>query len=227
MNSGIRSRLDTGDRVHAFCLAHPSDDPGVTGLVTRLGDRLERGRILGTQEITGRLTVHSAVDTKDEIRALIRKDLLILSGVASLAGVEEPGLEARFRLPPARVSHHAFLMTTRAMLAQAEPERERFLAQGMPANLLQDLTTLVGHYDEAVDEKQGGTSAHIGANADLDAVAREVMLIIHLLDRVFQVQYRRNVELLAAWKSAKDVVGPARNGQPEVPPADGGVESAA
>jgi hypothetical protein len=207
-----------------FCLAHPTDDPGVTGLVTHLGDRLERGRILGMQEITGRLTVHSAVDTKDEIRGLIRKDLLILSGLANLAGVKAPGLAALFRLPPARLSHHAFLTTTRAMLARAESHGERFLALGMPANLLQDLTTLVGQYEEAVVDKQSATSAHIGANADLEAVAREVMLIVHLLDRIFEVRYRKNGELLAAWKSAKEVVGSARRAPDR--PQNGAVEAA-
>lgn len=221
MNSIIRSKIDTGGRVHGFALAHPSDDPGVLGLVTRLGDRLERARILATQEFTGRATFHSAVDTKDEIRALIRKDLMIIAGLADLAGVAEPGFGALFRQPHANVSHQAFLMSTKATLARAESRQERFLALGMPPTLLQDLATLVGHYEEAVGEKENATSAHVGANADLEAVAREIMLIVHLLDRVFDVRYRANGELLAAWKSAKEVVGPTRSA-----PEDGTVEAA-
>ena len=227
MNGIIRSKLDTGDRVHAFSLAHPSDDPGHAGLVTRLGERLSRARALATQELTGHLTVHASVDNKDEIRGLIRQDLLILSGIADLIAVNEPGLDARFTLPHATVSHQVFLSGTQAMLAQMEGRQEQFLAHGMSATLLEDLTTLVGHYEAAVNEKRAGTSAHVGANADLEAVTREIMLIVHLLDRINQVRFRKNSELLAAWKSAREVVGPARSAVTDEPPADGVEEPAA
>lgn len=231
MNRDIRSKLDMGDRAHAFGLAHPSDDPAVTGLVTRLGGKLERGHTLAMQEVTGRLTVHSSVDNKDEIRALIRENLHILSAAADLAGVDEPGLDVVFRLPHAHASHHAFLTSTKATLAQAESRRDQFIAQGMPTTLLDDLNGLVAQYEEAVDDKQLGTNAHVGANADLEAVAREIMMIVDLLDRVYAVRFRKNAELLAAWNSAREVVGPARSTPeeettPEVP-GGGEVESAA
>ncbi len=227
MNRIIRSKLDTGDRVHGFSLAHPSDDPGQAGLVTRLGDRLGRARALAMQEFTGRLTVHASVDNKDEVRALIRKDLLILSGIADLMAVDEPGMHARFKLPHASVSHQAFLASTRTVLAQAEGRKEPFIAHGMSATLLEDLTALVRHYEDAVEEKQAGTSAHVGANAALDAVVREIMLIIHLLDRLNTLRFRKNGELLAAWRSARDVVGPARTGPGGGPPSGGSEEVAA
>jgi hypothetical protein len=53
------------------------------------------------------------------------------------------------------------------------------------------------------DAVRVGTSAHLGANADLAAVTREIMLIVHLLDRITQVRFRKNSVLLAAWKSAR------------------------
>jgi hypothetical protein len=223
----IRSKLDTGDSVYAFSLAHPSDDPGQTGLVSRLGERLTRAHALATQERTGHLTVHASVDNKDEIRALIRQDLLILAGIAELIVMDEPGLDARLELAAGNASHRVFLTGTQAILIQAGGRKDQFVAHGMPVTLLDDLATLVGHYEDAVEEKQAGTSAHVGANADLEAVVREIMLIIHLLDRLNTARFRRNAELLAAWRSAREVVGPARSGPEEEPPAGGGEEAAA
>ena len=230
MNSIIRSKLDAGDRANAFCLAHPSDDPGVTGLVTRLGDRLTRAHDLATQERTGHLTVHASVDTKDEDRALIREELFILSGIADLIAMDEPGVDVRFEVPAANVSHQAFLTATRAILGQVEPRRDQFLSHGMPATLLDDLGTLVGHYEDAVEEKGAGINTHVGANAELETVVGEVMILLNLLDRVHKVRFRRNVELLAAWMSAREVAGPARGTRedeapPEVP--GGGLEEPA
>jgi hypothetical protein len=123
-----------------------------------------------------------------------------------------------------------FLSSTRAILAQVEPRRDQFLAHGMAPTVLDDLNTLVGHYEDAMAEKGTGISTHVGANAELDVVAGEIMIIIHLLDRLNQVRFRKNTQLLAAWASAKEVVGPGRPAREEetTPEAtDGGVEEPA
>lgn len=54
---------------------------------------------------------------------------------------------------------------------------------------------------------------------------RQIAEFVHLLDRINAVRFRKNSELLAAWTSAQDVVGPARPGpepEEEVPVGGGG-----
>jgi len=216
MNSEIRSKLDMGDRVHAYCLAHPFDDPGQTGLVTRLGERLARAHALGALESTGHRTVHAAVDNKDEIRALIREDLRVIAGIADVVSLDEPGLSARLELPAISASHLDFVNETRAMIGQTEARREQFVAHGMPAGLLEQVNARLAQYIAAVAEKGSGVVTHVGANAELEMVTGEIMILANALDRLFAVRYRRNAELLAAWKSAREVVGPAtRQTEPE------------
>jgi hypothetical protein len=50
--------------------------------------------------------------------------------------------------------------------------------------------------------------AHIGARADLIAVARELVELAGVLDGINRFRFRNDPELLAAWESARNVVGP-------------------
>jgi hypothetical protein len=228
MNTDTRLRLDMGARVRGFCRAHPTDDPGYTGLVTRLEDRLDRARILAEQQRAGQVTAHASVVSKDDLKVLVRDRLLVVSGAAELAALDDPGLDARVEAPSLGISHRAFLTAARVVLAQATPLKETLQQHGMPVNFLADLAVQVDHYEQVVDEKVTAQSSHVGASADLEAVAAEVLMVVRMLDRVNRVRFRKDAELLAAWKSARDVawVNPA---EPEVPPATGpaGEETAA
>jgi hypothetical protein len=105
------------------------------------------------------------------------------------------------------------------------PQRELFLQHGMSATFLDELTKLVDQYEQVVDQKLAARSAHIGASADLEAVTAELMLVVQLLDRINRVRYRKDRELLAAWRSARDVAWPSAakpepgGSGPETPPS--------
>jgi hypothetical protein len=226
MNAETRLRLDMGTRVRGFCRAHPSDDPGHAGLVARLEDRLNRATALAEQQRTGQVTAHASVLSKDDHKVLVRDQLLVLKGAAELAALDDPGLDARLEPPPLALSHRAFLTGARVALAQATPIKDLLVKHGMPATFLEDLTAQVDQYEHAVEEKMTARNTHVGASADLEAVTAEIMLVVKLLDRVNRVRFRRDAELLAAWKSARDV---AWENPPESEPGDGkpGEESAA
>ena len=221
MNADTRIRLDMGARVRGFCRAHPSDDPGHAGLVARLEDRLDRAAALAEQQRTGQVTAHASVLSKDDLKVLIRDQLQVLSGAAELAAMDEPGLDARLEAPPLDSNQQAFLTAARVALTQATPIKDLLIKHGMPTTYLEDLTAQVAHYEQAVDNKQAARSAHVGASADLEAVATEVMLIVKLLDRIKRVQFRKDAELLAAWKSARDVAW-ANPPEEEPPPIGDG-----
>ena len=228
MNTDTRLRLDMGTRVRGFCRAHPTDDPGYNGLVTRLEDRLERARVLAEQQRSGMVTSHASVVSKDDLKSLVRDRLLVLSGAAELAALDDPGLGARLEAPPLGLSYRAFLTAARVALTQAAPLKEVLEKHGMPANFLEDLATQVDHFEQAREEKFTARTSQVGASADLEAVAAEVLMVVRMLDRVNRVRFRKDAELLAAWKSARDVAwsNPAEP-QPETPPAEGKTGEAA
>ncbi len=51
---------------------------------------------------------------------------------------------------------------------------------------------------------------HIGAHADFDAVAREIMELVRLIDGLNRVRLKDQPKLLAEWQAAKNVFGSVR-----------------
>jgi len=68
-----------------------------------------------------------------------------------------------------------------------------------------------------------GRRDHVGARADLTAVADEIMEVVRLLDGLNRARFASTPDLLAAWDSARNVEGPfrkARESDEVVPPEE-------
>ena len=92
-----------------------------------------------------------------------------------MATHENPALAGRFRVPSSSISNKSYLTAARAMVAEGEAEREILARHGLADQLLQDLGTVVGQYDTAVEESNAGRRAHIGARTELRRVADELV----------------------------------------------------
>ena len=51
---------------------------------------------------------------------------------------------------------------------------------------------------------------HVGASADLQAVTAEITEQVRLLDGLVRYRFGDNAELMGAWASARNVLGPFR-----------------
>ena len=60
----------------------------------------------------------------------------------------------------------------------------------------------------------------MGASADLESVLSEITEQVRLLDGLVRYRFSDNAELMGAWASARNVLGPFRS--KSEPPADGG-----
>lgn len=209
MDTRIRIRLETGGRVVAHSRANPSEDPNHTALVVRLEELYQQGTALNEQALRGELAVRSSVRGKDEIKEVIRQQLLAFNGVAQLASIENAGVEELVRVPRTTTAHRTFLATTRVMIDHATRHSALFQKYGLPGTFVADLTALADELESAMGRKESGRQSHIGANADLDEVVGEIMKVINALDRLNRVRYRKDPERLAAWKSARDVPWPS------------------
>ena len=192
-----------------FNLTHPSDNAGHVDAVTRLEERVARADTLARQERTGRLTVRASTVNKADRRRAIRKNLVVLGGIAEAASAGEQNVAELFRLPPANANHRSFLTATRVAVAEAVTRGALFIRYGMPETFLDELTSAVDQYEQAVNERSAGRSAHVGAAADLALVTEDIMQIVSQLDALNQLRFQKDGELLAAWKSARDIPWPA------------------
>lgn len=109
------------------------------------------------------------------------------------------------------------------------------MVEPAPASLGEALAKL----DRAAERGVSGRRAHVGARAQLSAIADEVFQQVRQLDGLIRFRFATDPEGLAAWRSARNIIGPPRAGgqavsrsggqgsAPDTPPAGGQIEPAA
>lgn len=223
MNAEIRRKLEMGMRALNFSQAHPDASAGYTAALGRLDERIARALALATQQRTGVIAVRTATARKRELRATLQSALLNhLARVAEVASREEPELARKFQLPRDNGSYQAFRTAARAIADEAQARKELLVRYGLSEPLLESLEQALDQFDEALDAGNAGRRAHVGARAELDAVLAEVVQLVHVMDGLNRYRFAKDVEQLAAWESARNVITPTHTNGATPTPVDGG-----
>jgi hypothetical protein len=202
-------RLDAINRVYVFSQAHQAAIAGYVEAVKQMGELLTRANLLAVQVEAGEHEADGAVAKKNEQRRVIREDHLAhLVRIARVSLTEDPELRSRFRMPRRNLNQQEFVAAVRAILAEAAGRKPLFITEGMPESFVEELETLVTSYVQSVDQKSLGAASKVGARADLKAVTDDLMKLVRRLDGINRKRWQRDTEMLAAWKSAKDVSWP-------------------
>ena len=96
--------------------------------------------------------------------------------------------------------------------------------------MLDDLGAVLAEFEKTLEATRAGRRDHVGASADLRSVATEIAEQVRLLDGLVRYWFGDNAELMGAWASARNVVGPFRShaeAKPAGSEAPGAVASAA
>jgi hypothetical protein len=198
-------------RVLNFSRAHPDQSPGYVAALSRLEAALARAEQLAIQQRDGISEVRAATRQKEELRRSIRRtQLLHLSRVAEAAGQERPELEQKFVLAPEATPYLAFRAAARGIAAEAQNEKDLLLKHGLLETALQSLTQALEQFDRAVERGTSGRQAHVGARAELKAIADEASQVVRLMDGSNRFRFAKDPESLAAWESASNTFGPPR-----------------
>lgn len=206
----VRRTVEMATRVLEFLRGNPLENPGHAAAVGQLEGLLTRAESLAQQERTGRLTVRAAAVRMEQLRAGALVDFRLLSGLAARAAAEHPAAAARIRVPSYRLNQRAFLSAGRVAVAQAESQLELLSRYGLPEGHLAQITAVLDEFEQLLLDRSGGRSAHVGANAELLAVRKELLAVVQQLDALNQHRFQRVPEKLAAWRSARDVAWPMR-----------------
>jgi hypothetical protein len=228
MNTENGRKLDVITRVLAHCEAHPDESAAFRSYVEQLKEGAKRAEALATQQLGGTLNVRAATARKKELRDRLHHHFLVpLARVARRAATEEPGLGAIFKLPRTAGKHSNWRIAARRMVTEAEARKDLLTKYGLDDTLLPDLSAGLDQFSAAIERGANGRNASVGATADLDAVMDANMEIIDVLDGMNIHRLRDDPEQLAAWQSARNVVGPALTPKPATPPAGNTAQSAA
>jgi hypothetical protein len=209
MNRVTRRRLDRLDRVFTFSQQHLTQVQGYIEAVKQLGEQLHRVRELTTQSEAGDLAEEASTARKQAMRLVIEEDHLAhIVRIARSVTPADPELKKRFRMPAKGISLQAFLPAARALAAEAASRKELLIGEGLPETFLEDLNAALDGYAEAVNQKDIGRASHVGARAELEALTKEMGLLVRRLDSINRYRFREDGELLAAWKSVKNMTWP-------------------
>jgi hypothetical protein len=122
-------------------------------------------------------------------------------------------LAQKFRLTREGVPYLAFRTAARGMSAEAQSQKEILVKHGLLDSVLQSLTQALDQFDRAVEQGTEGRRAHVGATAELQALAEELVQVVRLMDGSNRYRFADDPESLAQWESASNVIGPPRGGK--------------
>ena len=226
MNAKTRRRIEMGTRALNFSRAHPDARPGYAAALSRLEERLTRAEELASQQRQGIMEVRAATARKFDLRRTMRRTHLVhLARVADVAAKEVPELTQKFVLAPEGTPYLAFRTAARGIEAEAQNRKELLVKHGLVDAVLTSLTASLDQFDLAVEQGTEGRRAHVGASAELDTVADEIVQVVKLMDGLNRFRFSSEPELLAGWESSSNVFGPPRPGEVEptpVGPTNGG-----
>jgi hypothetical protein len=207
-------------RAVEFLLAHPDPNPATGPVVTRLSGLRDRLEELARQHRTAQVAATAAVNLKSELRVGLEQQLAALRGIAQTAAVSDPGLTVHLRPLKAGVSEGTFLTTVRVAVAEALVRKDLLVGLGMPDTLLESMNGDLDRFEAALSRQQQALNAQIGAGAELALVSKDILGVVKHFDALHKLRFRKDPELLAAWKSARNVSwpGPAKT---TTPPAEG------
>ena len=131
------------------------------------------------------------------------------------------GTEMAVQFQATNASHRALLTVAGDMLGKATAQKDVLLARGMPPTLLDDLAAALGEFEKTIEATRAGRRNHVGASADLRAVAAEIKKQVRALDGMVRYRFGDNAELMGAWRSARNVLGPFKSKQEPESPAGG------
>jgi uncharacterized protein YicC (UPF0701 family) len=227
MKAETRRKLEMAKRALDFSRAHPDASPGYTAALTRLEQSVARAEQLAKQYREGINQVRAATSRKGKLRrSMWQAHLRHLVRVAKIAQNEAPDLAKTFSLPPDLLPYSAFQTAAHSLAAEAASRKELLEKHGLSNTLLEALDKTLDEFDQAMQEGSEGRAAHVGARAKLETIANEVVQIVRVLDALNRFRFAEDAELMAAWESISNVLGPARraNGSETEPEPTPGTE---
>ena len=215
MNARIRRRIEMGRTALLFSRKHPDPALGDRAAGARLEKLLERADQLLIQQERGRAQEHAGAAKKLELRRNMRMAHLDhLAAAAAAASIEVPELRQKFVIGRSARPFHVFQATLRTIEAEAVKQQDLLERHGMARPVLESLREHMSQFDSAIAEVTGGRMAHVGARAELEQLARDIVNTVRLMNGFNQIRLARDPEALAAWNSARKVLD--RAGRPEL-----------
>lgn len=219
MDGRLQLKLAMLARLQDFLRAYPLGDGPVGDVVAQFTEKMGRLRALMAQQQDGELAREAETGKHKMLRhKLSQLPLRHLARIASSLADEHAEVAATLGQDMRNISGERFIAAAQSVATTIQAQHDLLRSHGMAEGTLENLTGLLQEYAQAVQDANTARRAHIGARAQMFQLGAELMRHARQLDGIVVYQFHENAELLATWKSARNIAWPAAEA-PRVPAA--------
>lgn len=192
-------------RVQEFGDNHAARIPTETianELFTRLDEIIEQTNKHSSAQSSGLRAAREGGTVKEVRRAALHALLKSISRTAK--SLPTPGMSDKFRVP-SRLKDQDLLSLARSIAADAAPIRVEFVRRGLSANFIDNLSTLIANFEQAVDQMIQSEETRIAATAAIKDLVKAGMDVLRQLDPIMRNVFVDDPAMLASWGSARHI----------------------
>jgi len=220
MKRRIRRKFEMADRVLVFNQNHPSTDSGLAPLFDGLAERVAHATVLEQANEEARSRGRAGNLRRGQLRRRLTAGLLrLIAQVGQAAAQEDPSLAGLFQPVLWKTPGRSFSAAAEALVAAAKDHLDLLTRHGFTQALLDEATAMVTEYAQLTAQASAAQQARIQAGAELERVGGEIGDLVARIDGLNQHRFGDDPEVLAAWRSARNIIGPSRpahGAEPEV-----------
>lgn len=208
MEAIIRRKLSMAGKALAFERANPATDASHTNVVARLDALVTRTDAVFLQERKGSVGQQAATNRRHELRDQLHIRMRHLVTVAKAASRTEPALAGQFVAASISAPNRIFIGTAKVLLELATQHQDSLVAAGLGTSFVAEATDLIAQFEAVSLDGDNGRRNHVEARADFAGLVAECMEVVGVIDGLNRVRFEKEPELLATWKSVRNVFGP-------------------
>ncbi len=216
MNDSDRRRYEALVRVKQFGIDNAADFTGIaTTKFAEVGSNADQAEAKSGAQQAGFGLSALQFNVKDTAREDLREDMSAIARTARSMEYAFDGISELFRFNR-NLTDEKLLARARAFASAAVARQADFIAYGLPATFIADLTAAADAFEATFAAAASATAEQVAATAESAAFIREGMIAKRILDGIVRNRYADDPGKLAAWLSASHVEKAAKS--PAIPP---------
>jgi len=204
----LRVIASTAVRVKDFLKANPFGEAAADLVSAKFAEKVSRAQALLTQWEAGRVASKASTRHRGALRQAMKVPLRHVSRIGKSVVADNPGAVGGFPRPAMGRGAEQFQASVRSIVQEVGEQKALFLQYGLAEESLEELTRMLGEFEQSVEDSNAGRRTHTGASAELRVVVRELTRMLRQLDGIALYRFRDQPELLGAWVSARNVAWP-------------------
>ena len=206
MNDRVRREKERAQRSYLFLDENKNDFtsiPVVAANVAILQTEIQKLDDLGEDKVSATSGSKDVTINRGDLRDALRDAMQDVSDMWKPMAKNHENAQNKFRMPYG--SDQLLIDTAGSFIEEAAPLEAAFIARGMPANFIADLTAKRAAFAASIDESDDARLERVGVNAQFTEPVRKCRAAIEDVDPIVKMTYRTNPGKLAEWLSATHV----------------------